>query len=367
MLVGCNYASTPSATLQGCINDASCLRYLLFSRFGFRDEDVVLLLDMSPYPSQWPTRSNILWHASALSSNARAGDSLFFSFSGHGAQVPDQSGDEADGLSETICPCDFQGSGSGGGMILDDELNLALVRPLPTGAKLHCLLDCCHSGSALNLEFRCKARDGPVYWKQEYEYQPRTYKGTAGGLVVGISASRDKQVAADTSQLAAGGSHTGAATFTFIQSIEAYGTSLSYEALLRNVSGGASLSFFSIQLFFDLFSAPPPLTLLLSFLSLSLSRARARFFPLSQINQQIENKQMKTVLDDSVNNGPSSGLAGLGLPVSLGGGGGGGTAGGIMGKLNSLLSGALDAAGMSGQTPCLTSNFAFDLNTPLGV
>jgi len=38
-----------------------------------------------------------------------------------------------------------------------------------------------------------------------------------------------------------------------------------------------------------------------------------------------------------------------------------------MGKLNSLLSGALDAAGMSGQTPCLTSNFAFDLNTPLGI
>jgi hypothetical protein len=74
---------------------------------------------------------------------------------------------------------------------------------------------------------------------------------------------------------------------------------------------------------------------------------------------------MKTILDASVNSGPSSGLAGLGLPSSLGGGGG--AAGGIMGKLNSLLSGALDAAGMSGQTPCLTSNFAFDLNTPLGI
>ena len=78
---------------------------------------------------------------------------------------------------------------------------------------------------------------------------------------------------------------------------------------------------------------------------------------------------MKTVLDASVNNGPSSGLAGLGLPSSLGGlgGGGGAAGGGIMGKLNSLLSGALDAAGMSGQTPCLTSNCAFDLNTPLGI
>lgn len=92
VLIGCNYASTPSATLQGCINDAACLRHLLVSRFGFLDQDVVLLLDTSPYPSQWPTRANILWHASSLSSGARGGDSLFFSFSGHGSQVPDQSG-----------------------------------------------------------------------------------------------------------------------------------------------------------------------------------------------------------------------------------------------------------------------------------
>ena len=48
VLVGCNYASTPSASLQGCINDASCLRYLLLSRFGFQDDDIVLLLDTSP-------------------------------------------------------------------------------------------------------------------------------------------------------------------------------------------------------------------------------------------------------------------------------------------------------------------------------
>lgn len=92
VLVGCNYASTPSASLHGCINDASCLRHLLVTRFGFLESDIVLLLDTSPFASQWPTRANILWHANALSSGAREGDSLFFSFSGHGAQVPDQSG-----------------------------------------------------------------------------------------------------------------------------------------------------------------------------------------------------------------------------------------------------------------------------------
>ena len=160
-------------------------------------------------------------------------------------------------------------------MILDEELNFALVRPLPTGAKLHALLDCCHSGSTLNLEFRAKARDGPIYWKQEYAFQPRTYKGTAGGLVVGISASRDKQVAADTSQLAAGGSHTGAATFTFIQSVEAYGTSLSYEALLRNVRW-CSFSFFLFFLATSSSRSPSPLSLSLS-LSSCLFRSNSGF------------------------------------------------------------------------------------------
>lgn len=92
------------------------------------------------------------------------------------------------------------------------------------------------------------------------------YKGTAGGLVVGISASRDKQVAADTSQLAAGGSHTGAATFTFIQSIEAYGTSLSYEALLRNVE---CLFFVALFFFLSTTFSRFPLTLFSLLLSFS--------------------------------------------------------------------------------------------------
>lgn len=27
---------------------------------------------------------------------------------GHGSQSPDYTGDESDGMNETICPCDFQ-------------------------------------------------------------------------------------------------------------------------------------------------------------------------------------------------------------------------------------------------------------------
>ena len=38
-----------------------------------------------------------------LLGGVQSGDSLFFHFSGHGSQVIDHSGDEEDGLDETIC------------------------------------------------------------------------------------------------------------------------------------------------------------------------------------------------------------------------------------------------------------------------
>ena len=33
-----------------------------------------------------------------------------------------------------------------------------LVNPLPVGVRLHAVIDACHSGSLLDLEFKCKVR-----------------------------------------------------------------------------------------------------------------------------------------------------------------------------------------------------------------
>ena len=46
-----------------------------------------------------------------LADGARAGDVLFFHYSGHGAQKEDPHGYEEDGMNETIIPVDFQSSG----------------------------------------------------------------------------------------------------------------------------------------------------------------------------------------------------------------------------------------------------------------
>lgn len=63
---------------------------------------------------------------------------------------------------ETICPSDFKSAGQ----IVDDELNERLVKPLMPGVTLHALMDCCHSGTALDLPYRCKeGAPGKFQWK----------------------------------------------------------------------------------------------------------------------------------------------------------------------------------------------------------
>ena len=132
---------------------------------------------------------------------------------GHGSQKRDTTGRERDGMNETLCPCDYERAGQ----IIDDQLNIALVRPLPVGATLHCVVDACHSGTALDLPYVTKKDRNTGYLGWSVESNPRQQGRT--GLAVQFGACKDSQTAADTNALS-GGTHTGAATFLFIQAIE---------------------------------------------------------------------------------------------------------------------------------------------------
>lgn len=57
------------------------------------------------------------------------------------------------GVLDTICPVDFQRSGQ----INSDTLHEHLVTRLPPDSTLFVILDCCHSGSALELPFVFKS------------------------------------------------------------------------------------------------------------------------------------------------------------------------------------------------------------------
>lgn len=72
---------------------------------------------------------------------------------GHGGRLPDDNNDEEDGYDETLIPVDYKTSGQ----IRDDVVFSELVGRMPEGSVLTCLMDCCHSGSVLDLPYTFKA------------------------------------------------------------------------------------------------------------------------------------------------------------------------------------------------------------------
>lgn len=226
VLVGCGYPGTQSA-LNGCLNDVKCMQFLLKNRFGFTDQQILILKDDTRDPNFCSTKYNIMRGIQWMMTDQQPGDSLFFHFSGHGSQKYDQNGDEEDGYDETICPTDYQSAGQ----IVDDHLNAAMVRPLLPGVTLHAVVDACHSGTALDLPLRVKIDGaGRWYWKG----RPRADKATMGGTAYQFGACKDSQTAQDTNRLS-GSAYTGAATFCFIEAIERYGVQQTYAQVLSHM------------------------------------------------------------------------------------------------------------------------------------
>ncbi|KAG1727141.1 caspase domain-containing protein [Suillus lakei] len=158
LLIGINYKGQ-RCELRGCNNDIRNILPCLIDQWGYHPTDIVQLIDDGRGPL--PTKRNILLEMQRLAYYARAGDSMFFYFSGHGGQIRDQDGDEVDGYDEFICPFDYQHSG----VIDDDEIHEIMVKPLVAGSRLTALFDSCHSGTVLDLPYlydsgQCKFVDG---------------------------------------------------------------------------------------------------------------------------------------------------------------------------------------------------------------
>ncbi|KAK4267993.1 hypothetical protein QN277_024702 [Acacia crassicarpa] len=214
--------------LKGFINNAKCMRHLLVNKFKFPESSILMLTEEETDPYRIPTKYNMRMAMFWLVQGCQPGDSLVFHYSGHGSQQRDNDGDEVDGYDETLCPLDFETQG----VIVDDEINSTLVRPLPHGAKLHALIDASHSGTMLDLPYLCKMkRNDQCVW--EDHCRRGVWKGSNGGEVISFSACDDRQTCADTSALSKITS-TGAMTFFFIQAIE-HGHGATYFSILKSM------------------------------------------------------------------------------------------------------------------------------------
>lgn len=223
LLIGINYVEDERNKLYGCINDIKNIENKI--RVSYPScKEFLRLSDDQADPTKKPTRTNILEGIKWLTAGLNAGESVFFHYSGHGGLTIDRSGDEASGYDSCIYPI----NNGRIEIITDDELRVFLVNKMPADSKCFAVLDCCHSGSALDLRYVYNApKYGTLTISQNNQY-PKT-----NGSVVMLSGCKDTQTAADT--VDANRIPTGALTNALLNVWSTYGMEIKFKYLLWDI------------------------------------------------------------------------------------------------------------------------------------
>jgi subtilisin family serine protease len=142
LLIGIdNYKAPEIRPLRGAVNDVRLMRELLVGKFGMAPENIKMLEN-----EQATHKAIVDAIKKHLIAKANKGDVVVVHFSGHGSQMPDNSGDEVDQLDETLVPYDSRTEGIFD--ISDDEIN-GLLRELASKTKnITFIFDSCHSGAS---------------------------------------------------------------------------------------------------------------------------------------------------------------------------------------------------------------------------
>lgn len=148
LLVGINYTGSDNA-LEGCHADVdNVAEFIRYRGYGDGIYDQIVLRDDDNTDERYmPTGHNILAAMDWLI--AEENTKCFLHYSGHGGQVDDPSCKHSTGLLDTIVPVDFRDNGQ----IDADTLHRHLVSKLAPNSTLFIILDCCHSGSTLELPY----------------------------------------------------------------------------------------------------------------------------------------------------------------------------------------------------------------------
>ena len=240
LLIGINYVGT-SSQLNGCINDINNVGSYLFNTRKYNS-----FLVLTDYTRFKPTKANILQAFNALFTNVRAGDELWFHYSGHGSLLRDTNRDEESGFDSCICPLDYERAG----FISDDVIRQMLAQRVPKGVKLYIVLDACHSGTGCDLRYKyddnsyltsmpsspsttLPTKYIPTDWSlQQTSYEFKKYSKT-NGEVYSISGCQDEQTSADAF---IEGQATGALTFILLSCLRANSqTTYKWKHLLKDI------------------------------------------------------------------------------------------------------------------------------------
>jgi NADPH-dependent curcumin reductase CurA len=137
LLVGIADYPKPEDRLGGPVNDVFLVSSVL-QEMGFPPESMRVVLN------ERATCKGIRERFAWLVEGARAGDTLFFYFAGHGTQIAAYGHEsEVERIDECLVPYDFDWQAANA--ITDDEF-AGLYGQLPYNVRFFSVLDCCHSG-----------------------------------------------------------------------------------------------------------------------------------------------------------------------------------------------------------------------------
>lgn len=138
--IGLNYVD-PNAydkwngKLSGCINDAQAMKRIAESQ-GYSTR---ILIDNQA------TASAVCNQLGEIARQLQRGDHFLLTYSGHGGQLPDNTGEEFDGMNETWVLWDRQ--------FIDNEI-YSLLAKFNSGVKIFITSDSCHSGTVIRTFMR---------------------------------------------------------------------------------------------------------------------------------------------------------------------------------------------------------------------
>lgn len=140
-----NYQNPNVSRIQGGVADAKAMERFIQEKFGFNIKDIRTLTD-----SQATTLNIRESVKNWLIKDSKAGDRVFFFYSGHGARVLDQDGDEEDQRDEVIAPFDIDLTVQENNIvprnfIRDDEINEWIGALF--NRQLVMVFDSCNSGT----------------------------------------------------------------------------------------------------------------------------------------------------------------------------------------------------------------------------
>lgn len=185
LLVGINYTGTTNA-LSGCINDLNAMKNHIMPKYP-GCTNIRELRDNSA--NAMPTKTAILNGLTWLTTDLSAGDAIFFYYSGHGTQFAHLYMDESDAKDECIVPYDGV-SITANKIIRDNELRSYLAERVPAGCRCFIMLDCCYSGTALDLRYLVVGSSA-----SDISYNAiSTYRDVSGDILF-MSACSDNELA----------------------------------------------------------------------------------------------------------------------------------------------------------------------------